>query len=150
MKHGATWCLLVVSTQLLMGSWRDMALKILVFYQVIFEAAQFASQHIDLVQSMVMLTGWGQAAPFTGITLQPFMLGATVNPWTCPLLPENTNHLRVRISALQQKSTQEKPHCNNVNVLKSLLGGNNAYLMVTTICIYINWNECFSHNCSLC
>lgn len=115
-----------------------------------FEAAQFASQHIDLVQSMVMLAGWGQAAPFTGITLQPFMLGATVNPWTCPLLPENTNHLRVRISALQQKSTQEKPHCNNVNVLKSLLGGNNAYLMVTTICIYINWNECFSHNCSLC
>lgn len=50
---------------------------------------------------------------------------------------------------LQQKSTQEKPHCNNVNVLKSLLGGDNAYLMVTTICIYINWNECFSHNCSL-
>lgn len=81
--------------------------------------------------------------------LQPFMLGAMANPWTCPLLPENTNHRRVRISALQQKSTQEKPHCNNVNVLKSLLGGDNAYLMVTTICIYINWNECFSHNCSL-
>lgn len=123
LQRGAS---LVVSTQLLMGSCCDMALKILVFYQVIFEAAQFASQHIDLVHSMavwmVMLVDWWKAAPFTGVTLQPLMLGAMANPWTCPLLPANTNHCRVRISALQQKSTQEKSHCSNVIVLKIIAG----------------------------
>lgn len=113
-----------------------------------FQGSQFTYQHIDLSHSMAMqavtLASWGQAATFAGITFQPLMLGAAVNFWTCTLLLGNINPHRLKNQSFASKKHWEQGTVQQCETAQ-LAGGNNVYLMVSTICIYINLNEYFSY-----
>lgn len=130
--------------------------KFIFFYQVIFRAGQFSYQHIGLAHSRSLCTSHCAGRLRTGSSLLWHCLpaphaGSFTELLSLPSASWKHQPSQGKESAVCKQKALGRSHSAAVwQYWRSLAGGNNVGLMVSTICIYINSNEYFRHIHALC
>lgn len=130
--------------------------KLIFFYQVIFRAGQFSYQHIGLAHSRSLCTSHCAGRLRTGSSLLWHCLpaphaGSFTELLSLPSASWKYQPSQGKESAVCKQKALGRSHSAAVwQYWRSLAGGNNVGLMVSTICIYINSNEYFRHIHALC